>query len=177
MQFTAPLVLHIIGKATYRVLIIPPEVDATLRKLGTKRVVITLNDTLTYQGAVLSRGPGRGRYVMVNAQQRKVLRLAEDQTVNVRLAVDDSPYGMPVPVEFQTLLEEDAALQTAFNALTPPMQRRLLYTVGKPKLESTRLQKAVGAAAYLGEVGSRQFTYPGLLAWLRKEGNDLKRLY
>ena len=177
MRFTAPLRPHVIGKATYRVLVLPPDVDAALRKMETKRVVVTLNDTLTYQGAVLSRGPGRGRYVMVNVEQRKTLGLAEDQMVQVRLAIDDSPYGMPVPVAFQTLLEEDAALQTAFDALTPPMQRRLLYTVGKPKLETTRLQKAVGAAAYLEEVGSEEFTYPGLLAWLRKAGNDLKQLY
>ena len=44
----------------------------------------------------------------------------------------------PVPVEFQKKLDENPALRTAFEALTPGRQRAYLYYFSQPKLAKTR---------------------------------------
>ena len=43
-----------------------------------------------------------------------------------------------VPEEFQSKLKEDAALKTAFKALTPGRQRAYLFYFSQPKLSKTR---------------------------------------
>ncbi|MFI5200857.1 MAG: YdeI family protein [Candidatus Kapaibacterium sp.] len=44
----------------------------------------------------------------------------------------------PVPEEFQTKLDENPRLKTAFNALTPGRQRGYLFYFSQPKLSKTR---------------------------------------
>ena len=173
MTFTAPLLLHRMGDSIFRILRLPPEIDAALPE----RTVVTLNESITWHAPLLSLGPDRGRYLVVSTERRRELGLTDGEEVQVHLRADTSPYGMPVPIEWQTLLDEDAQLRELFGALTPSKQRRLLYTVGKPKREATRLQKAVGAATYLLRVGSKEFSYDGLLAALRPNKNGLKDLF
>jgi uncharacterized protein YdeI (YjbR/CyaY-like superfamily) len=43
-----------------------------------------------------------------------------------------------IPEEFQTKLDEDLALKTAFEALTPGRQKGYLYYFSQPKLSKTR---------------------------------------
>ena len=170
MTFQAPLRIRTMGDADFRILVLPADVDATLRTQDCDRVIATLNDSLTWHAPLLSLGDDRGRYLVVSVEHRRQAGIADGDTVRVALEPDTSTYGMPVPVEWQTLLEEDAELRAYFAALSPGKQRRILYTVGKPRTEATRLRKAVGAAAYLLQAGDTKFTYEGLLEWLKTAG-------
>ena len=165
MTFQAPLRVRTMGDADFHVLDVPPSVE---QKLPHERVLVTVNGGLTWHAPLLPLGDGRGTYLVINVERRRQLRIAVGERVTVVLEPDDSPYGMPVPDEWRALLAEDAELRTRFEALSPGKQRRLLYTVGKPRTEATRLRKAVGAAAYLHEVGSAGFSYQGLLAALKR---------
>ena len=164
MTFPATLRIRTMGDADFYVVDLPEAID---RRLPHERVVVTVNDTMTWHAPLLPLGDGRGRYVVLNAERRRQLGLDAGDTLRVKVVPDDSPYGMPVPAEWRALLEADAALRTSFGQLTAGKQRRLLYTVGKPRTEATRLRKAVGAAAYLHAAGSAGFSYQGLLDWLR----------
>ena len=168
MTFQAPLRIRTMGDANFRILELPPDVDTALGAKNCDRVIATLNGELTWHAPLLSLGAGRGRYLVVSAAHRKTLGLNDRDTVRVALEPDTSTYGMPVPVEWQTLLEEDAELRAYFEALSPGKQRRILYTVGASRTEATRLRKAVGAAAYLLEATEQHFTYAGLLEYLKR---------
>lgn len=165
MHFDASLQLHDMGDATFRILVLPIDLDTALRAQNVERVVVTLNERLDWHAPLLSLGEDRGRYVVVSAERRKALGLQDGETVRVHLREDTSTYGMPVPEEWTSMLEEEPALRPLFDALTPGQQRRLLYHVGKPKREATRIKKAVGAADYLLRVGPENFDSATLPTW------------
>lgn len=52
-------------------------------------------------------------------------------------------------------LADEPLAAARFEALAPPQQRRVLYAVGAPKREATRLRKAVAAVEYLTGTGGR----------------------
>ena len=49
------------------------------------------------------------------------------------LKSDDSKYGLPMPEEFQEVLNQDPDGDRYFHALTPGKQRTMLYYIGKVK--------------------------------------------
>jgi uncharacterized protein YdeI (YjbR/CyaY-like superfamily) len=50
-----------------------------------------------------------------------------------------------IPEEFQKKLDEDPALKTAFEALTPGRQRAYLFYFSQPKLSKTRASRIEGS--------------------------------
>jgi len=108
------------------------------KKNGTRRVVCTLNGTLTYQCAVLPNA--KGFYIGTNKKIRDELQIAPGSKVTVELKKDESKYGMPMPAEFKEVLKQDRVGDKYFHALTPGKQRSILYWVGHEKDVDKRIQ-------------------------------------
>lgn len=107
-----------------------------------RRVICTLNDTLTYHAALMHLGDGN-YMIMVNQATRKKLKLNDGDEVLVKLEKDTSEYGLPVPEEFKELLKQDIAGNDLFHALTAGKQRTLLYIIGKPKGADLRIRNGI----------------------------------
>ena len=109
---------------------------------NTRRVVCTLNDTIEYQCAILPYGEGRF-VITVNKKIQKQLNLVFGSAVQVVLKKDDSVYGLPMPEEFQEVLNQDAEGHTYFEALTDGKKRTFLYIVAQPKNSDLRIKRAL----------------------------------
>ena len=119
----------------------------------TRRVDVAIDGLPVYQAKIAGNGRG-GFFVPVNRERRE--RLAEvhgpDAELAVALTPDTSKYGLPVPPEFELLLDDDGPAATYFDALPGGLQRRILFGLGAPRRESTRLHRAVATVDYLREV-------------------------
>ena len=165
--FTAPLVPHVMGEATFQIVHVPAAVAAAIASTGSDRVHAAYDGRAPVQTRLLPFGQDGRRYLLLTAEQRRAWGISPGDEVRVELLPDESAYGMPLPEEWAEALAEDSALDRAFGALTPGRQRRILYVVGKPKTTATRRRKAAASAAYLREVGAEGFDYAGLVAWLK----------
>ena len=105
------------------------------------RVVCTLNESVQFQCALMPKGEGE-HFINVNKEHRGKLGLHEGDVVAVALAADTSEYGLPMPDELRTLMDEDPAGDRLFHALTPGKQRNLLYIAGKVKSSQKRSERA-----------------------------------
>lgn len=101
------------------------------KKNGSRRVVCTINDTETFQCALL---PSQGDFVIVvNKTKRTRLGLIEGDEIDVTLTKDESKYGLPMPEEFQEVLNQDPDGDRFFHGLTAGKQRSILYFIGNIK--------------------------------------------
>ena len=111
------------------------------------RFICQLNDLVEFNCAFIPSS--RGKYINVNKIIRKQLNLKLGSLVTVVLKEDDSEYGMPVPQEIVDLFAHDDEFNEVFHLLTPGKQRSLLYIVGKPKNQETRIKKAIVICEHL----------------------------
>ncbi|MAW88157.1 MAG: hypothetical protein CMJ42_16690 [Phyllobacteriaceae bacterium] len=134
---------------------VPEEVvEEFVKKKKVKRVQCTLNDSHTFQCALMPAGGGI-YFINLNQQIRKKLRLNPGDNVRVELREDDSPYGLPMPEEFAELLAQDEESNRLFHALTPGKQRNLLYIIGSPKTADTRLRRALVCMEHLKKMNGK----------------------
>jgi translation initiation factor IF-1 len=111
------------------------------KKDGSRRVVCTINGAETFQCALL---PSDGDFVIVvNKVKRDRLKIVDGDRITVELKVDDSKYGLPMPVEFKEVLKQDPAGSKLFHALTAGKQRSMLYFIGKVKDVDRRIHTAL----------------------------------
>ena len=127
---------------------VPPDIALELKTRKITRLVCTFNKELSSHSALMSHGDGT-HFILLNKERCKKLGLLNGSQVEVEIASDDSPYGMPMPEEMAELLRQDPDASTYFHALSPGKQRNLLYIIGKPKGSDTRLKKAIGVCEYL----------------------------
>ena len=116
-------------------------------KSGTRRVVCTANNKLTFQSAVLPNG--KGFYIGTNKSIRDTLGIEAGDKVRLELAKDESKYGCPMPEEFQEVLNQDPEGDKFFHSLTPGKQRSLLYFVGSVKDIDKRINTALTVIEHL----------------------------
>jgi hypothetical protein len=107
-----------------------------------RRVVCTLQQTASFQGALMPYGDGH-YFININNQLRKKLKLNEFDEVHVSLIPDTSKYGLPMPAEFEELLHQDLAGSDWFEALTDGKKRTLLFIIGKPKSPDLRIRNGI----------------------------------
>ncbi len=119
-----------------------------IEKIGTKRIIITIEKIIKYHAALSPFGDGT-YFINVNKEVRKKLAKNFGEEINVELEKDDSKYGMPIPEEFEELLLQDEQGEKLFHALTPGRQRSLLHLIGKPKSEEIRLRKGLVVLMHL----------------------------
>ena len=115
----------------------------------TRRVVCTLNDTHTFQCALL---PNKEEFCIgVSKPIREKLGLEEGAVVRVELIEDTSKYGAPMPKEFQEVLRQDREGSRLFHALTGGKQRNLIYWIGSVKDVDRRIHMALLVLKHLTE--------------------------
>ena len=101
------------------------------KKDSSRRVVCTINGRETFQCALLPSGDDF--VIVVNKVKRTRLGIGEGDAITVELQRDESKYGLPMPEEFQEVLNQDPDGDRYFHALTPGKQRTMLYYIGKVK--------------------------------------------
>lgn len=111
------------------------------KKDGSRRVICTINDTESFQCALM---PSSGDFVIVvNKTKREKLRIAAGDKIMVELRADESRYGLPMPEEFEEVLNQDPEGHKLFHELTAGKQRSLLYMIGKIKDVDRRIHTAL----------------------------------
>ena len=94
-------------------------------------------------------------YILVNQELQKKLQLEIGDSVTLDLARDESKYGMEMPVEFETILNQDKLASEYFHLLTPGKQRNLIYIVSKVKNTDSRINKALAIIDHLLETSGK----------------------
>jgi len=147
MEFTSKLENFNTKLWTYHFKV-PNPIALHFLEQGDKRVVCRLNDSLTFQCAVMSAGEGV-YFILVNKKIRDQLKLKEGSKLNVHLEKDTSEYGMPFPEELKEVLEQDPSGKKYFNLLTPGKQRNILFYVNQVKNPDLRIQRSMVFAEHL----------------------------
>ncbi|NNC94712.1 MAG: DUF1905 domain-containing protein [Chitinophagales bacterium] len=124
-----------------------------------RRVVCTINNSHSYQCGLMPYGDG-DYFINVNKTIRTKLNLSEGSKVDIVLEKDESKYGLPMPEEFEEVLNQDKKANKYFHELTPGKQRTLLYIASNPKNTDKRIRKAFIIAEHLkfnsGKIDYRQ---------------------
>ena len=129
---------------------IPKKIAQTILTEG-KRVVIVINNDVSYQCALMSAGD-YGYFVNVNASIRKKVKINLFDRVSLEIRNDNSKYGLPVPKVFQELLKQDPNFTKVFESLSMGKQRSLIHLVGTFKTEQKQLEKLMTIRDYLNQV-------------------------
>lgn len=127
---------------------VPKKIAVNFIDGNDKRVVCTLNQTESFQAALMSLGDGNF-FININKQLRNKLKVNDGDEILVSLVKDDSEYGLPLPGEFKELLAQDVAGSDIFHSLTPGKQRTLLYIIGKPKSADLRIRNGIAVLEHL----------------------------
>ncbi|MDQ3016944.1 MAG: YdeI/OmpD-associated family protein [Bacteroidota bacterium] len=141
MEFTGRLENFNTRLWTYHVKV-PKTIALFYLDQGDIRVVATLNNSLTFQCAIMPAGE-EVYFINLNKKIRDQLKLQEGSNIEVSLKKDESEYGLPFPDEFKELLAQDSAGNKLFLALTPGKQRNLLYAVGMVKNSDMRIHRSM----------------------------------
>ena len=91
--------------------------------------------------ALIKQG-GRFHFMM-GKYTRKKLGLESNQAFDCMLSLEESRYGMDLPIELAEMMEVDPEGNEAFHRLTPGRQRSAIHFVAKAKQEITRVNRAV----------------------------------
>lgn len=108
-----------------------------------RRVFCTVNESLTFQAALMPSGQGTHYFVSINKEKRDRLAIVPGDRLVVELKRDDTKYGLPMPPELQEVLNQDPAGDRLFHALTNGKQRSILYYVAKAKDVDRRINAAL----------------------------------
>ncbi|MFK7772611.1 MAG: YdeI/OmpD-associated family protein [Saprospiraceae bacterium] len=135
-------------------LIVPEEVVEFFSTKNIKRFICTLNKDYSFPCAFMPKGNGI-YFILINAEVRKICHLRIGSKVLVKLTLDKSKYGMPMPEEMEELLKIDDEANEFFHALTKGKQRSLLYIIGKPKSSEIRINKAIIIAEHLKRMNGK----------------------
>ncbi len=127
---------------------IPESIAQDFLKAKIKRVICTINNSLSFHCAIMPSGE-HGFFIMINKENRKKLKLNIGDAIVVKLEKDTSKYGIHLPEEMEELLLMDEEGSELFHQLTAGKQRSLLFIIGKPKSSDIRLKKAVVVLDYL----------------------------
>lgn len=112
-----------------------------------RRVVATLNGTVSYQCALM---PKDGNFfILVNKKHRDRLGVIAGDNIRVELVRDESKYGLPMPEELREVLDQDPEGDRLFHELTPGKQRTMLYYIGKWKDIDRRIHYALTVVEHL----------------------------
>jgi Domain of unknown function (DUF1905) len=76
--------------------IVPSKIAKKFIEGNNRRVVCTLNETETFQAALMHLGDG-DFFINVNKKLRDKLKINDGDDVQVSLQKDESEYGLPMP--------------------------------------------------------------------------------
>ncbi len=113
-----------------------------------KRVIMKGPDGEDLHRALQLRKDGYA-LIMLSKAVLKAWKLQVGDMVEVEIRPDLTKYGMPMPEEFEIVLEQDPDAAEAFEALNDGRKRGLLYYAGQPKSEASRIKRALELAEKL----------------------------
>ncbi len=116
-----------------------------------KRVVCSINGGEGFQCALLPSGDLF--YIIGNKKKRD--GIVAGDTVKVELIKDESKYGLPMPEEFEEVLNQDADADRLFHALSAGKQRSLIYLISNVSDIDKRIHVALLVVAHLKENGGK----------------------
>jgi hypothetical protein len=141
MKFTATLENFNTKLWTYHIKV-PTHIAKSFLAAGTKRVICTLNNTLSFQCAIMPAGDDTW-FINLNKKIRDQLKLQEGSKVSADLVKDESEFGLPFPEELRECLEQDPAGKAYFDKLLPGRQRNIIYAVSQVRNTDLRIQRAM----------------------------------
>lgn len=141
--FTGRLETHALGTYTYRVVFLPPEIEAELPKAACLRFQGEIADVPVE--AAWQPAPGRGKYVMVSPDLCRAADVAIGDLVEVRFNLLD-PDRVTVPDELLARLRTEPELLARWEALPPGKRRGLVHLVTSAKSTDTRRRRVEDVA-------------------------------
>jgi hypothetical protein len=155
-----------IGKLEYLLgvnyIYVPESMVETLGGLKGGRLVCTLNKKVSFQCGLMSLSNGDA-YITINKSRMKQLKLQTGDQVHVLFKKDESEYGLDMCEELQELLQQDIEGKARFDALSPGMQRYIIYYVGQVKSPALRLNRAILLIGNLKELPPGKETFKAIL--------------
>jgi hypothetical protein len=106
-----------------------------------RRILCSINGGAKFHCALMPDGDEL--YIIVNKKHREALGIVAGDTVNVILERDESKYGLPMPEEFQAVLDQDDEGDRLFHALGKGQQRSVLYMLSRPKNIDVRIHHSL----------------------------------
>lgn len=120
---------------------IPDTIFTEMLKIADdKRIICTLNNTLSFHCAMMPKGSFH--YILVNNETFKKLKLQVNDEVSVEITKDDSKYGINISEELEEVLFSDPDGSALFHQLTPGKQRSLIHIINKFKSSQLRIEKS-----------------------------------
>lgn len=121
---------------------VPPDVIEALGGGFKRRLWVSVNGKITYQGGLMSLGQGAG-YISIHSKRMKQAGVKPGEEVNIAIAQDYSEYGLPLPEELAALLREDDEARNRFHSLTKGKQRNMIVYISAIKNSQSRWDRAV----------------------------------
>ncbi len=84
---------------------------------GNKRVLCTLNNTLTLHAAVMKTKEGM-HYIMISAANQKKLGIKPGSPVKAKIEIDKSELQFHIPEEFAEVMNTDPAAKKVFDSIS-----------------------------------------------------------
>lgn len=114
-----------------------------------KRVICSINGGESFQCALMPWG--ELFYIIVNKKKRDEVGVVAGDMVDVVLVKDESKYGLPMPEEFEEVLNQDPEGDRLFHALSKGKQRSMLYLLSRSKDIDLRIHQALIVVEHLKE--------------------------
>jgi len=111
---------------------------------GVRRLILSVPPH-SWRRALLGTKEGE-RLIMMGQPILRALGLRAGQSITFTLYPDPDPDFIELGVEFEAVLDQDAAAAKRFYGFTPGKQRSLAYYVTSAKREETRIKRALQLA-------------------------------
>ena len=106
------------------------------------RVICTVNKSLRFHCALMSMGNARS-FITLSKAKMKEAGLKEGDSASLVLEADTSKYGMEMPEELSTLLEQDDEGRRRFDMLSAGKQRNIIHHVSSVKNQQKKIDRAI----------------------------------
>lgn len=122
---------------------LPPEsAEVFLKGKHKARVIIEFANGTQFHRAI-QRNKDGFCYMVLGKSTLKEAKIEPGTRQNVKIRIDDSEFGMPVPEEFDEVLRQDPEGQEQFMALKPGLKRSFLYYINTGKTVDTRIKRSL----------------------------------
>ncbi len=106
------------------------------------RVLCYYQGELIIRGGLVAYGDGNA-YLTLAKPIMKNLQLNPNHEFSIDLALDESKYGMDVPLEFEEVLKQEPEFKRRFELLTMGAQRAIIYKIAQFKFSDKRIEKSL----------------------------------
>jgi hypothetical protein len=101
-----------------------------------------INDSIGWKAGTVALGNERA-YITISKKRMTELDVHFGDIVEVELTNDNSEFGMDVPEEFLTLLDQDDIGKKRFQYLSKGKQRATIYLIKQLKTSNKRIEKSI----------------------------------